>query len=164
VEGPLGLPCLEEQAKALDALLKSLPAEDREIRKAALPAAITTLEIGERADVSWISTEAVDRHGEIVLAKGMDDSHYKLNPLVTCGHSYDQPPVGTCLWWKQFKQGERKGVIAKTVYPPAPEVWPANQPWEPDIACTDGLTDTVGDSIISATLSESESCMEHVTI
>src|SRR5262245_34487071 len=76
VEGPLGLPCLEEQAKALDALLKSLPAEDREIRKAALPAALTTLEIGERADVSWISTESVGRHGEIVLAKGVDDTRY----------------------------------------------------------------------------------------
>lgn len=131
-EGPLGLPCTEQQAFALDTLLKALPAADRVVTKAALPSALTTLEIGERADVSWISTESIDRYGEIVLAKGLDDSHFKLNPLVPLGHNYWAPPVGKALWWKAEETGKRKGIVAKTHYPPMPESWTPGKAWQPD--------------------------------
>src|SRR6185369_12025561 len=100
---------------------------------------ITTLEIGERADVSWISTEAVDRHGEIVRAAGCDASHFLANPLVALNHCYEAPPVGRCQWLRPHEatplaasQGLRKGLIGKTLYPPAPETWPAGKSWEPD--------------------------------
>src|ERR1051326_1975789 len=123
-EGPLGLPCTDAQALALDALLKSLPPENRVLQKSQLPAAITNLEIGHRADVSWASPEAIDRQGEIILAAGCDSSHFLANPLVPLNHCYWAPPVGRCQWIRPPDQNTRKG--------PAPEPWPANKAWEPD--------------------------------
>jgi hypothetical protein len=58
------------------------PAEDRVAHKAGRPAAVRVLAPGERADVSWITTEAVDRQKDVLVAKGMDESHVALNPLV----------------------------------------------------------------------------------
>lgn len=131
-EGPVGVPMTDEQAFALDAALKALPAEDRTVKRASSPASLLTLDLGERADVSWITTEAVDRHGEIVLAKGLNDSHYRLNPLVALNHAYWMPPVGKAVHWEQRSERGRKGVVAKTHYPMRPEVYPADSPWRPD--------------------------------
>src|SRR2546423_4292334 len=72
-EGPLGFPQTDKQARALEALLKALPREDAfRYRKRVLPLAPTELAPGERADVSWISTEDPDRQGDVVVAAGMD--------------------------------------------------------------------------------------------
>jgi hypothetical protein len=38
-EGPLGLPMKDAQAKLLDALLRELPAEDRQLRRITVPKA-----------------------------------------------------------------------------------------------------------------------------
>jgi hypothetical protein len=48
---------------------------------------------GERSDVSWISVETPDRQKEVVIAKGMNDSQFAVNPLVTLEHNYQLPPV-----------------------------------------------------------------------
>ena len=90
-EGPLGLPMKDAQAKLLDSLLNALPAEDRTLARIVTPKAPTEVMDGERADVSWISTEDVDREGEIVIARGMNDSHFKLNPIVTLQHDTAAP-------------------------------------------------------------------------
>ena len=92
----------------------------------------TELNPGERSDVSWISTESVDRAGEVVAAGGMDDGQFRQNPLVTLGHAYWMPPVGKSLWRKRVRDGELAGIKAKTVYPPRPESWPAGDDWPPD--------------------------------
>jgi hypothetical protein len=123
----------DSQAYALDAILKQLPESDRQVRKAALAPALTNIEPGERADISWISTEAVDRDREIVLAKGMRDAHFNLNPLVTLGHCYSMPPVGKSLWRNAADHPSgHKGILAKTLYPTRPDTCPADAPWEPD--------------------------------
>ncbi len=96
-EGPLGLPCTDQQAQALDAVPQSLPHDDAyRYREAVVAKAPTELMPGERSDVSWISTEDPDRDLEGV-AKGMDDSHFKLNPIVTMQHAYWLPSVGKSL-------------------------------------------------------------------
>ena len=41
----------------------------------------------ERSVIATISTLAVDRDGEVVLPEGMDNTHFKLNPVVTFGHN-----------------------------------------------------------------------------
>ena len=88
--GPLGFPMSDKAARALDALLKSLPkTKDYEYRKSLVARAPTELNPGERSDVSWISTESVDRAGEVVIARGMNDAQFQQNPLVTLGHAYD---------------------------------------------------------------------------
>lgn len=75
----------------------------------------------------------MDRDQEIVLASAMDDSHFKLNPLLTLGHAYWQPPAGKSIWRKKVKEGDLRGIKAKTHYPPRPEGWP-KEDWLPDYA------------------------------
>jgi hypothetical protein len=132
-EGPLGFPMPDKSARAVDALLKSLPkTKDYEYRKTLIGRPPTELNPGERSDVSWISTESVDRMGEVVVAKGMNDAQFQQNPLVTLGHAYWMPPVGKSLWRKRVKDGDLAGVKAKTQYPSRPEAWPAGDEWPPD--------------------------------
>ena len=131
--GPLGFPQPDKQARVLDTLLKSLPrTKEYEFRHALTTKAPTELNPGERSDVSWISTESVDRAGEVVVARGMNDSQFAQNPLVTLGHAYWMPPVGKSLWRKRVKDGELVGIKAKTRYPERPGSWPEGEPWPPD--------------------------------
>jgi hypothetical protein len=94
-EGPLGFPVTDRQAIALEAILKALPQDDAfKYRKLVITKAASEVMPGERTDVSWISTESPDRIGDVLIAKGMNDSQFKLNPIVTLEHRYDMPPVG----------------------------------------------------------------------
>ncbi len=135
VEGPLGFPCTDRQALALDAVLKALPRDDAfRYRKAVVAPAPTEVAAGERSDVSWITTEDPDRAGDVVLARGMNDAQFKQNPIVTLNHCYWQPPVGRSLWRKAARDGARRGIKAKTVYPARPKDWPADHDWPADVA------------------------------
>ncbi len=132
-EGPLGFPMTDRQARTLDLLLKTLPkSKEHAYRHATVFKAASELNPGERSDVSWISTESVDRVNEVVIAKGMNDSQFAQNPLVTIQHSYWMPPVGKSLWRKRVKDGDLVGIKAKTVYPPRPKDWPDSDAWNPD--------------------------------
>jgi hypothetical protein len=136
-EGPLGFPMPDRAARQLDALLRRLPSTpEHAYRHAVTTRGPGELNLDQRWDVSWISTESVDRLGEVVLARGMDDSQFRLNPMVTLGHDYDLPPVGTSGWRRRAREGTppevRVGVKALTHYPPRPDSWPADQPWLPD--------------------------------
>jgi hypothetical protein len=133
-EGPFGLPMKDAQAKALEARLSALPDDDAfTLRRLSQARGVSELQPGERADVSWITEEAPDRLGDIVLASGMDDSHFQLNPIVTLNHAYDQPPVGRSLWRRKARDGAKRGVKAKTHYPARPMGWTLND-WPPDLA------------------------------
>src|SRR5271168_498855 len=113
--GPLNFPQHDKQARALDMLLRTLPKErEYEYRHAVVTKAPTELNPGERSDVSWISTESVDRCNEVVIARGMNDSQFQANPLVTLGHAYHLPPVGRSLWRRRVKDGGLAGIKAKT--------------------------------------------------
>ncbi len=132
-EGPLGVPMKDAQAKAIDQLLKALPEEDRKLRRLVTAKATSEVLDGERSDVSWITTESIDRENEIVLAKGMNDSQFAVNPLVTMNHCYWQPPIGRSLWRKRAKNGAVAGIKAKTQYPAMPADWTGDC-WPPDAA------------------------------
>jgi hypothetical protein len=136
-EGPFGLPMRDAQAQQLDALLKTLPREAPfEPQKSILTKGIAELLPGERADISWISEESMDRQGDIVLAAGMDDAHFQLNPLVTMNHAYWMPPVAKSLWRKRATDGPLIGIKAKTQYHRRPDTWPPDTDWPPDVAFT----------------------------
>ena len=91
--------------------------------------------VNQRADVSWITDESPDRWREVVIARGMNDSQFALNPIVTLNHKYGLPPVGRSLWRKRVKDGDRVGIKAKTQYPARPEKdWPDKSEWPPDVA------------------------------
>jgi hypothetical protein len=132
-EGPLGFPLTDRQAFAVDAILRGLPKDQSfAYRKAVIERGPTELLPGDRADVSWISTEDPDRCGDVVIARGMNDSQFKLNPIVTLNHCYRQPPVGRSLWRKLVKEGDLRGIKAKTIYPARPADWAGD--WPADIA------------------------------
>ncbi len=134
-EGPLGFPLTDRQAQALDAILKALPKDDAfRYRKAVVARGSSELLPGERSDVSWISTEDPDRSGEVVSARGMNDSQFKQNPIVTMQHAYWLPPVGKSLWRKVVRDGALQGVKAKTQYPTRPADWPQGKDWPADVA------------------------------
>ena len=83
-EGPLGFPLSSKQAKNLETLLKALPrTKEFEYRKTILLKSPSEVKAEERSDVSWISTETPDRVNEVVIAKGMNDSQFAANQLVT---------------------------------------------------------------------------------
>ncbi|HEV3444642.1 MAG TPA: hypothetical protein VG099_08375 [Gemmataceae bacterium] len=139
-EGPLGFPVTERQAFALDAILKALPKDELfHYRKAQLAQGASEVLPGERSDVSWISTEDPDRTREVVVARGMNDSQFKQNPIVTLQHAYWLPPVGKSLWRKVVRLGSdtlnrvTHGVKAKTQYPVRPADWTGGA-WPADVA------------------------------
>ena len=124
--GPLGFALSEKQARNLDILLKALPqSKEFEYRKTVFLKAPTDVNADERSDVSWISTETPDRYDHVVFAKGMNDSQFALNPIVTLNRHYTKPPIGRSLWRKFVKDGDTRGIKAKMVYPPMPASWPA---------------------------------------
>ncbi|MBX9677505.1 MAG: hypothetical protein K2X38_01995 [Gemmataceae bacterium] len=132
-EGPFGLPMKDAQARALEEMLKNVPREDAfALRRTVVARGISELQAEGRSDVSWITEQSPDRVGDVVLASGMDDSHFQLNPIVTLNHDYQQPPVGRSLWRKRVKEGSLVGVKAKTHYPARPDGWLGD--WGPDQA------------------------------
>lgn len=56
-----------------------------------------------------ISTEDIDRSGEIVRQNGWELTNYKNNPIVLWGHDYYNLPIGVCL---ETYQTEKNGVPA----------------------------------------------------
>ncbi|MGL4553968.1 MAG: hypothetical protein ACRC33_22640 [Gemmataceae bacterium] len=128
--GPLNVPMTDEQAFAVESILKA-GGDTAAVRKA-VPAALYELDSGDRADVAWITTEGIDHDREVVLTAGMDDSVFSKNPMVTLNHSYYHPPIGTSVWRRALREGPRRGVLARTKYPPRPAGWPADQRWPAD--------------------------------
>jgi len=83
-------------------------------------AIIKELNEKERSIVHFISTEDVDRHGDVVRADGMDLSNY--NGTVLFGHNYNSFPVGKNLWIKVVTDPNgQKGILAKTRFNKTPE-------------------------------------------
>jgi hypothetical protein len=113
----------ETLARKIDQLSRGLPKE-LGYRRIARKSDEFTLDTGERTDVSLITTDALDRDGEVVLPAGGDWSTY--NRVVTFAHRYDQLPVGS-NWWIRPRGN---GLIAKTHYPQKPADW-GDAPWLP---------------------------------
>src|SRR6266508_3206601 len=65
---------------------------------------------GKREVLAVISSNAVDRDGEVVQPKGMKKKNYAGNPVVMVNHDYRSLPVGKALWVKA--DGDR--ILAKS--------------------------------------------------
>ena len=113
----------ESLARKIDRLSRELP-KDFTSRRLARKSEQFTLDAGERTDVSLITTDAIDREGEVIVPSGGDWSTY--NRVVTFAHRYDQLPVGS-NWWIRARGN---GLIAKTHYPQKPSDW-GDAPWLP---------------------------------
>ena len=125
VEGPMGLRMFEDIARDIERFSKDLPKDFTYRRMAkAVPPAMMKLDVGSRTDVSTITTDAVDRDGEVIIPTGGDWQEY--NNVVMFAHVYDALPVGSCLWMKASPDG----VVASTQYATKPPDW-GDTPWLP---------------------------------
>lgn len=60
-----------------------------------------------------ISTDQVDRHGEVVLQSGIKTDHYMANPVVLWGHNHFEMPIGTCTSMYQENRDGKNVTIAE---------------------------------------------------
>jgi HK97 family phage prohead protease len=121
-EGPLGRRMTDQQARLLEDRLKTLPKECRVFKMKGTQAETTETQAAERTEVSVITTDAVDRDGDVVLPKGINRDTYNMNPVVLWSHQLDEPAIGTAVWVKPFASGLK----AKTRYgstPRANDIW-----------------------------------------
>jgi HK97 family phage prohead protease len=81
------------------------------------------LESGSRTVVAIISTDAVDRDGEVVLPKGMRKKAFQGNPVVFTNHDYFSLPIGKALWVKAEPQRVLAKYQVSDKTPEAQEVW-----------------------------------------
>lgn len=150
--GPLGFRQTSTAAKATEDALKKQPSELRSIFKTniigadgkeatvdgyarlALTPDQTELVSGEHADISVVTSDAVDRDGEVVLADGGDFKQFLANPVVPFNHDYSALPVGRCLWMTALRSPDSnlKGWKAKTRYTARPKDQPESVEWLPD--------------------------------
>lgn len=119
IEGPFGLKMLPIVAKNLERKIKTLPQECQQLRRKTI---ITSPEIGNRTDISLITSDGVDREKDVVLPDGIDISWYLTCPIVLWGHNHDIPAIGRCVDIYRSSNGW----MAKTEYATtdrASEVW-----------------------------------------
>ena len=70
----------------------------------------------ERTITHFISTESVDRDGDIVRSDGGNFASYRANPIVLWRHDDREPPIGKNLWLKIDTRNGVKGILAKTQF------------------------------------------------
>lgn len=141
--GPLGFPMRSEIAQEVETLLKTIPRDVRTLFHASIGGqevegycraykvaeSMDFIE-GERADISWITTDSVDRDFEVMTPGGGDWKTWKKNPVVTFAHMYDALPVGRGMWVVREQKGKIDGWKAKTQYIGKPPTW--NGDWFAD--------------------------------
>jgi len=86
--------------------------------------AVTSVKIetdkNERAVISFINTEDVDRDNEIIDPDGAILEYY--NRVVPYGHDYRGLPMGKNMWIKKAKKNGKKGLLAKTIFLKRPAI------------------------------------------
>ena len=124
VESSLGIKTTEKLARKLDEVLKTLPQEQRTIRRKS-DTQVTDVNQGERSEVSVINSNAMDRDCEIVLPEGIEYQDFQKYGTVLYSHDLAQP-VGKCQWIKTRPDA----LLAKTSYPRRPANYEGQ--WLPD--------------------------------
>jgi hypothetical protein len=113
-----GMAMPESLAFRLDDLAKSLPKDFGYCRLASTPSECKAEE-GEdgKTDVSVVSTDHVDRDGEVILPGGLDLNEFRQNPVVAWAHDYSQLPLGKAKWIRP----KGNGLIAMTQFARKPQ-------------------------------------------
>lgn len=94
--------------------------EDLElVKKGVISEKIETVE-HERAVISFINMETVDRDNEIIDPDGAILKHY--NKVVPYGHDYRGLPMGKSMWIKKATKKGKRGLLAKTIFLERPPI------------------------------------------
>src|SRR5262245_54306106 len=91
---------------------------------------------GERAVSAVISTNAVDRDGEVLIPQGMNAKDYQANPVIFFNHNWaawdcdpkDKLPVGKCVALAK----DADSISFKMVFAERPANHPEGEEWLPD--------------------------------
>lgn len=89
--------------------LKELFPEKKAIKqeKKYIVCSAVTKDLGEGVIEAIVSTDDLDRHGEVVNIEGMDLKNYKNNPVVMWAHDYTIPPIAKTTQIKKEKVGNK---------------------------------------------------------
>jgi HK97 family phage prohead protease len=69
---------------------------------------------GKREFIAMITTNGVDRDGDVIDPKGMDLKNFKLNPVIMLNHESWELPIGKAQWLRAHTDGDGKsGIMAK---------------------------------------------------
>ncbi len=138
-QGPLGFPMSSKVAKELELAIKEQSSEVRTAFKRGPIEGYMRAELkgpsedlGDRQETSMVTTASIDRDNEVVLPTGLDWKQFKLNPVVTYAHRWDEIPVGKSLRVirSKSKDPNQDGWKAVTKYVEKPEGWTGE--WLPD--------------------------------
>jgi hypothetical protein len=87
-----------------------------------------TAKEGERAVTARISTNVVDRDGEVLLPLGCNWKDFQSNPVLCLQHCYYTLPVGKVVALTR----DEKSITAKVIFAERPPTHPAGDEWIPD--------------------------------
>ena len=65
-----------------------------------------------RTIIATITTEAIDRDGEVIIAKGIDFEMFLKNPVVLWAHNSYAPPIAKARWIKR----KGKKIVAELIF------------------------------------------------
>lgn len=69
---------------------------------------------GKREFIAMITTNGVDRDGDVIDPKGMDLKNFKLNPVIMLNHESWELPIGKAQWLRTHTDSNGKsGIMAK---------------------------------------------------
>jgi len=129
--GPLGFPQRDQAARVLEAQLKEAEKNGIGYKRAFIANKPTELQEGERADISIITSNVVDRDNEVVLASGADLKQFEANPVITWGHDYSKAPIGRAVWVKfEPTRSKAQYIKAKIEYAPQDSNPLADTAWQ----------------------------------
>lgn len=123
----------EAIARTIETLAKGLPKECTYRRSAKRAGKSPEIDAANREETSYITTDAKDRAGEVVLPSGLIVKDY--SGVVTWCHSYGPTegwiglPVGRAMWLKAWQGGEKNGIVSRTKYTTKPDGYTE---WLPD--------------------------------
>ena len=113
---------LEDSARAIEPQLKIAESNGWGYKRLLIQNANESLVKGERADISIISDDSIDRDGEICLPSGCDTTAASRYCPLTLNHNYSIPPVGRVDWIKALPNAKKARMLkAKSSYPERPE-------------------------------------------
>tara|TARA_R100000808_G_scaffold1045_1_gene4967 strand:+ start:1510 stop:2286 length:777 start_codon:yes stop_codon:yes gene_type:complete len=68
---------------------------------------------GQREFVATISTNQVDRDGDVIDPRGIDIKNFQANPVIMLNHESWELPIGQALWVRRFTENGKSGLLAK---------------------------------------------------
>ena len=70
-------------------------------------------EEGQREFIATITTNQVDRDGDVIDPKGIDIKNFLANPVIMLNHESWELPIGQAMWTRRFSEQGKSGILAK---------------------------------------------------